>query len=75
MASRLTYGTLPVRPRDSACLGCPKCHRTFSCQRSDYFQAPAGLSPRCEDCGVLLKLWRKVVRYVVVSPEQVEQPG
>lgn len=71
---RLTCGTLPERPIGSACLFCSKCGRTFSCARGDYFLAPQ-LSPRCEDCGILLRLVRKVIRYVAVSAEEVEEPS
>lgn len=75
MASRrLTFGTLPERPLGSVCLCCRKCGHTFSCHRSDYFTVPQQLSPRCEDCGILLKLVRKVVRYVTISIEEAEAP-
>lgn len=75
MASkRLTFGTLPENPIDGACLICRKCGRTYSCQRSDYFLHPQEESPRCQDCATLLRLARKVTRYVEVSVEQVEQP-
>ncbi len=76
MASkRLTFGTLPTNPNPSAYLWCKACDLTFSCDRGDYFQAPQDLSPRCERCTNLLRLVRRVVRYVAVSAEEVSSAG
>ena len=71
-ARRVRFGQLPERPLPSVCLLCPSCLGTFSASRGDYFQAPSENICRCGDCNEPLRLVRRKVTYVSISPEEAQ---
>ncbi len=71
-ARNIRYGQLPGQPLPGVYLMCPSCRETFSAASGDYWGAPSETVCKCGDCDVPLRLVRREVTYVNVSPEEAQ---